>query len=118
VRDRSLPIDSSEKLTYVALGDSTVYGLGASHSGRHYVGRLFSWLRAEYPDSRIDNEAACLATAADVLTQQIPNAIVRRPQLVTLSIGPNVMRQGHSARISPAGSRSSSSASTGRRRQP
>jgi lysophospholipase L1-like esterase len=42
----------------------------------------------------LTNLGTCLATAADVLAQQVPDAILRQPQLVTLSIGPNDLRQG------------------------
>src|SRR6202045_3973427 len=63
--NRSLPSDRRTPLVYVALGDSTVYGLGA-----------------------------CLATTADVLAHQVPDAIMDRPHLVTLSVGPNDIRQG------------------------
>jgi lysophospholipase L1-like esterase len=66
---RSLPSDRRTPLVYVALGDSTVYGLGASSPTNH---------------------GTCLATAGDVLADQVPDAILSRPQLVTLSVGPNV----------------------------
>ena len=83
-------------LVYVALGDSTVYGLGASSPSTHYVARLFASLQWEYPAPRLTNLGACLATAADVLAQQVPDAVLLRPHLVTLSVGPNDLRQGRS----------------------
>jgi lysophospholipase L1-like esterase len=91
---RSLPSDRRTPLVYVALGDSTVYGLGASTPNSNYVARLFAHLRWEYPAARLTNLGRCLATAADVLAQQVPDAILRQPQLVTLSVGPNDLRQG------------------------
>lgn len=91
---RSLPSDRRAPLVYVALGDSTVYGLGASSPHNHYVARLFASLQWEYPLARLTNLGTCLATAGDVLADQVPNAILHRPQLVTLSVGPNDMRQG------------------------
>ena len=93
---RSLPSDRRTSLTYVALGDSTVYGLGASSPTRHYVGRLFDRIRDEYPAARVLNRGACMATAADVLAQQVPEAVLERPHLVTLSVGPNDLRRGFS----------------------
>jgi lysophospholipase L1-like esterase len=78
---------------HVALGDSTVYGLGASSPSTHYVARLFWRLHSEYPLARLLNRGACLATT-DVLAHQVPDAIMDRPQLVTLSVGPNDLRQG------------------------
>jgi lysophospholipase L1-like esterase len=92
-----LPNDRRAPLLYVALGDSTVYGLGASGPSRHYVGRLFDSLRVEYPSARLINRGTCLATAADVLAHQLADALVDQPDLVTLSVGPNDIRQGRAA---------------------
>lgn len=94
--NRSLPSDRRTPLVYVALGDSTVYGLGASSPSTHYVGRLFGRLNSEYPLARLTNRGACLATTADVLAHQVPDAIMDRPHLITLSVGPNDIRQGRS----------------------
>lgn len=91
---RSLPSDRRTTLSYVALGDSTVYGLGATSPSRHFVGRLFERIRHEYPNARLVNRGVCMATAADVLAQQVPDAILDRPHLVTLSVGPNDLRRG------------------------
>src|ERR1700682_6101522 len=49
---RSLPSDRRTPIVYVALGDSTVYGLGASSPSTHYVARLFWRLHPEYPSTR------------------------------------------------------------------
>ena len=92
--NRSLPSDRRTPLVYVALGDSTVYGLGASSPSTHYVARLFWRLHAEYPLTRLANRGVCTATTADVLAHQVPDAIMDRPHLVTLSVGPNDLRQG------------------------
>jgi len=94
--NRLLPGDRRTPLVYVALGDSTVYGLGASSPSTHYVARLFWRLHSEYPLARLANRGACLATTADVLAHQVPEAIMDRPQLITLSVGPNDLRQGRS----------------------
>ena len=95
---RSLPSDRGTPLHYVALGDSTAYGLGASSPSRHFVARLLAHLRIEYPAARLTNQGACAATVADVLAGQLPATIVADPHLVTLSVGPNDLRQGHPAR--------------------
>jgi lysophospholipase L1-like esterase len=91
---RLLPSDRRTPLVYVALGDSTVYGLGATSPHARYVARLFASLQWEYPAARLTNLGTCLATAADVLAQQVPDAVILQPQLVTLSVGPNDLRQG------------------------
>ena len=86
---RTLPADRSAAVLYVALGDSTVEGVGATSPDRNYVSRLHERLRAVYPSARVVNLGAGGATSADVLRRQLDRAIGLRPHLVTLSIGPN-----------------------------
>jgi lysophospholipase L1-like esterase len=86
---RRLPAEPSATVLYVALGDSTVDGEGASAPDRHYVSRLHERLRTVYPRARLVNLGVGGATAAGVLSRQLPQALERRPDLVTLSIGPN-----------------------------
>ena len=86
---RALPADRSAAVLYVALGDSTVEGVGATSPDRNYVSRLHERLRAVYPSARVVNLGAGGATSADVLLRQLDRAIGLRPHLVTLSIGPN-----------------------------
>jgi len=81
---------------YVALGDSTVEGVGASRPDLNYVGRLHAKLRARYPNARLTNLGVGGATSADVTTRQLDRAIKFRPGLVTLSIGPNDITKGMS----------------------
>src|SRR5882724_10810737 len=85
---RQLP-PSSAAFLYVALGDSTVEGVGATSPDRNYVALLYERLRAVYPRARVVNLGAGGATSADVLLRQLDRAIGLRPDLVTLSIGPN-----------------------------
>jgi acyl-CoA thioesterase I len=86
---RFLPADRSAAILYAALGDSTVEGVGATRPDRNYVSRLHERLRAVYPNARVSNLGVGGATSADVLRRQLDRAIEQRPQLVTLSIGPN-----------------------------
>ena len=86
---RALPADRSAAVRYVALGDSTVEGVGASSPDRNYVSRVHERLRDVYPNARVTNLGAGGATSADVLVRQLDRAIELRPHLVTLSIGPN-----------------------------
>lgn len=81
-------------IRYVALGDSTVEGIGASEPDRSYVARLYDRLRAEYPNVALTNLGQAGATAADVLADQVPAANAEQPALVTLSIGPNDLLTG------------------------
>lgn len=84
-----LPRDSAAPVLYVALGDSTAQGIGASHPEATYVSRLHQRLRELYPQARLENLSADGATSADVVQKQLPRALALEPQLVTLSVGPN-----------------------------
>jgi lysophospholipase L1-like esterase len=86
---RTLPADRTAAIQYVALGDSTVEGVGASTPEHNYVSRLHERLRAVYPAARAVNLGVGGATSADVLRRQLDRAIALRPHLVTLAIGPN-----------------------------
>lgn len=91
---RQLPADKARSVKYVALGDSTVYGVGAGSPASHYVSRLHERLRSVYPRARLVNLGVGGATAVDVLEAQLGRAVALRPDLVTLSIGPNDITKG------------------------
>jgi lysophospholipase L1-like esterase len=95
-RPVQLPADRAAVVVYVALGDSTVEGHGATAPGRNYVGRLYARLRTVYPRAQLANLGVGGATAADVLRGQLPQALALRPALVTLSVGPNDITQDRS----------------------
>ncbi len=80
---RTLPADRAAAVLYVALGDSTVEGVGATSPDRNYVSQLHERLRAVYPNARVINLGVGGATSADVLLRQVGRAIEQRPQLVT-----------------------------------
>lgn len=91
---RALPSDCGAAVLYVALGDSTVEGVAATSPRHSYVSRLHERLRAIYPSARVDNLGVSGAVSADVLGRQLDRAIGLRPDLVTLSIGPNDITEG------------------------
>ena len=91
---RTLPSGRDVPVAYVALGDSTVEGIGATSPEKNYVGRIFTRLKDQYPAAKVDNLGVAGATSADVALQQLPKAVALRPTLVTLSVGPNDITQG------------------------
>lgn len=93
-----MPRDRSQAVLYVALGDSTVYGVGASSPEKNYVSRLYARLRSVYPRARLTNLGVSGATSRDVVEAQLARAVALEPQLVTLSIGPNDITQGEDVR--------------------
>jgi lysophospholipase L1-like esterase len=92
-----MPSPGHAPLLYVALGDSTVAGIGASAPERSYVNRLHQRLRAVYAAAEVVNLGQSGATSRDVLRSQLPAALERRPDLVTLSVGPNDITSGVTA---------------------
>jgi len=84
-----LPSDHDAPVMYVALGDSTVEGIGATRSELNYVARLYARLREVYPNARVENLGVGGATSVDVLARQLDRAVALAPDLVTLSVGPN-----------------------------
>ncbi len=86
---RTLPAERNAEVVYVALGDSTVEGIGATTPEANYVSRLHERLRTIYPRARLTNLGVGGARSADVVTSQLDRAVSLQPTLVTLSIGPN-----------------------------
>lgn len=85
--------DKGGPVVYSALGDSTGVGTGAKEGGG-YVLRLFTRIKNDRPQSRLNNFCVSGATTEDVLRSQLPNAINSRPTLVTLGIGINDIGHG------------------------
>lgn len=81
-------------ITYLALGDSTGSGVGASVAGGGYVARLFRRLLASRPGSKLVNLCVSGATTSDVLRDQLDVGVRSDPQLVTLGIGINDIGHG------------------------
>jgi lysophospholipase L1-like esterase len=88
-RPRALPADRTVAVVYVALGDSTVEGVGASGPEASYVSLLAGRLRSVYPNARAVNLGVSGARSSDVAGTQLPRAVELAPDLITLSVGPN-----------------------------
>lgn len=89
----------SGPISYVALGDSTGAGVGASEGG--YVVRLFRRLTTLRPGSKLTNLCVSGATTAGVLRTQLPSALRTQANLITLGIGINDI--GHGVEIDEFG---------------
>jgi lysophospholipase L1-like esterase len=83
------------KLIYVALGDSLVEGVGASHPNNNFVSKLSQLLSKDYQVKTI-NLGKNGSTSSDLLEKQIPEVLKIKPNLVTLTIGANDIRRNHS----------------------
>lgn len=74
---------------YVALGDSTVEGHGASHRDRAYPSIIYNTLKLRYPKAEYYNFGQGGARVEEVAEKQLHEAVVLNPNLITLSIGAN-----------------------------
>lgn len=79
-------------IVYVALGDSTGYGVGATNGG--YVARLFNRILEHRPSSELANLCVSGATTDDLLRVQLQPGIQKSPDLVTVGIGINDIGHG------------------------
>jgi lysophospholipase L1-like esterase len=74
---------------YVALGDSTVEGVGASQLSRTYASLVHAEVSQRFKGALHYNLGKSGARAEDVVTGQLDHAIAMKPDLVTLSVGAN-----------------------------
>ena len=80
-------------LLYVALGDSTAQGIGASRPERGYVGLVAQRLReATGRPVQVVNLSRSGARLADVVAEQVPRLAGLQPDLVTVAVGGNDLR--------------------------
>lgn len=88
------------RLLYVALGDSTAQGIGASSPQRGYVGLVAERLRATTGQSvRVLNLSLSGARVRDVVDEQLPRLAGLRPDVVTVAVGANDIRNYDATRF-------------------
>lgn len=86
----SVPRGEAGGLLYVALGDSTAQGVGASGPERGYVGLIAGRLRAATGRPvQVVNLSRSGARVRDVVAEQLPRLANLSPDLVTVSVGGN-----------------------------
>lgn len=78
-----------ESFVYVALGDSTVEGLGASNKERTVPSLIHKALSLKYPKAEYYNLGRAGATIQDLIDSQLETAISLNPDFITISIGAN-----------------------------
>jgi acyl-CoA thioesterase-1 len=87
------PVGEPGGILYVALGDSTAQGIGASDPDRGYVGLLATRLRASTGRPvQVVNLSSTGARVADVVGEQLPKLAGLAPDLVTVAVGANDIR--------------------------
>lgn len=80
---------TSYAFTYVAIGDSTVEGIGASVPAKAYAGIVYSVIKLSFHKATYHNFGKSGARVQDVLAGQTDKAIAANPDLITLSVGAN-----------------------------
>ncbi|MFP5317543.1 MAG: SGNH/GDSL hydrolase family protein [Acidimicrobiia bacterium] len=90
----STPQGEPGGLVYVALGDSTAQGIGASRPDRGYVGVLAERLRASTGRPvQVVNLSRSGARVADVVDEQLPRLAGLSPDVVTVAVGANDVKR-------------------------
>ena len=78
-----------EKFVYVALGDSTAEGIGATDPSRSYPSLVFEKIKQDKKEAVFYNLGKGGARVKDVIESQLPKVIELKPDLVTISVGAN-----------------------------
>ena len=82
----------TRNFVYVAIGDSTVEGIGASHPSRSYTSIIFSSIQQQYRNAHYYNLGKRGAPIRQVINEQLERAIALHPDLITISVGANDIR--------------------------
>lgn len=86
----SVPRGEAGGVLYVALGDSTAQGIGASAPERGYVGLVARRLQSTTGRPvRVLNFSRAGARTGDVIDEQLPRLAGLSPELVTVAVGGN-----------------------------
>lgn len=83
-----------KEFIYVALGDSTAEGIGASSPEKSYPALIYKALQREYKVVQFYNYGKMSVKSRHVLDLQVEKAIRKQPNLITLSVGANDIRFG------------------------
>ncbi len=82
-----------KKFVYVAIGDSTVEGIGASESEKGYASLVYESIKKENKRAQFYNLGKSGARIEDVVETQLEKTIRLQPNLITVSVGANDIRK-------------------------
>lgn len=83
--------DPTKEFVFIAMGDSTVEGVGASHHTRSYTGIIYSMIKERFPKAKYYNFGKFGSSTKEVIAEQLEKTIKLNPDLVTISVGANDM---------------------------
>lgn len=82
----------TEKYVYIAIGDSTVEGIGTTHKDRSFPALIFAQLKQEHKNTEFHNLGKSGAKVKDVVEYQLERVCLLNPNLITVSVGGNDLR--------------------------
>jgi lysophospholipase L1-like esterase len=88
------PQKHRQRFVYVAIGDSSVEGVGASHHTKSYPSLVFEKIKQSHPQGEYHNLGKSGDRIKHVVKNQLPQVLELKPNLITISIGVNDIR-GH-----------------------
>lgn len=86
------PQKHQDRFVYVAIGDSSVEGIGASHHSKSYPSLVFEKIKLTHPECEYHNLGKSGDRIKHVVKNQLPQVLNLYPDLVTVSIGVNDIR--------------------------
>lgn len=85
---------SQKAFVFVAIGDSTVEGVGASSPDKSFASVVFKSIKQKRKDAQFFNLGVKGARVKDVISHQLNKAIALSPDMVLISIGANDVFRG------------------------
>ena len=83
-----------KNLIFVAIGDSTVEGIGATKPNNAFCGLIFQAMQVRYAHATYYNFGKAGAKVKEVLIRQAHKVIALKPDIIIVSIGANDIIQG------------------------
>jgi acyl-CoA thioesterase-1 len=84
---------TKKPFVYVAIGDSTVEGIGASKPERNFASLIYASLKQDIKNAQFHNLGIAGDRVEDVLKKQVERAVELKPDLIVLSVGANDIMQ-------------------------
>lgn len=84
---------NKKPFVYVALGDSTIEGMGATIPERNFASLIHASLKQSIKNTQYHNLGKAGARVEDVIKKQLEKTIQLNPDLIVLSIGANDLTQ-------------------------
>lgn len=89
---RLLPWKQEKPFVYVAIGDSTVEGIGATTKEKAVASLLYAFFRRKKKQVTYYNFGKIHSRIQEVIDQQLPQVLEKDPDIVVLAVGANDIR--------------------------